>query len=109
MNTPLIIATSAVLGTIAAMFAPLAARGHEAPKGWTYPWECCSNQDCKPTSAVEVRETRGGYLVVATGEIVPLTDKRVKDSPDGDYHICQEGGDFDHGKVLCLFHPPQSF
>ena len=85
------------------------AHAHQAPSGWQYPHACCSNQDCKPASHVEVRETRAGYLVVATGELVPLTDSRVKDSPDGDYHLCQQGGDFDHGRVLCLFRPPNSF
>lgn len=108
MNIPLTIATASVLGTIAALYAPL-VKAHEAPTGWQYPYECCSNQDCKPASHVEVRETRGGYLVVATGEVVPLMDRRVKDSPDGDFHICQVAGDFEHGKVLCLFRPPQSF
>lgn len=86
---------------------PVAA--HDAPMGWSYPASCCSNQDCRPARAAEVRETRDGYLIVSTGELVPLTDRRVKDSPDGDFHLCQQGGDFDHGHVLCLFRPPNAF
>lgn len=87
------------------------ARAHEAtngggqPMGWTYPFSCCSNQDCRPARPGEVRETVDGYRLTSTGETVPYGDRRVKDAPDGAFHVCQQGGDFDHGRVLCLFVP----
>lgn len=89
------------------------AYAHEAPKsvsqplGWLYPYACCSTIDCRPATEGEVRETPNGYLMSATGEVVPYTDKRVKDSPDGLFHTCQQGGNFDTGRVLCLFRPPR--
>ena len=91
------------------------ARAHEAaatvamPLGWSYPFSCCSNQDCKQATDAEVREVVKGYLVTASGEIVPYGDKRIKDSPDGLFHTCQVAGDFKEGRVLCLFVPPRGF
>lgn len=91
------------------------ARAHEAlptaaqPEGWTYPLSCCSTQDCRQAKAGEVKENDSGFRVVSTGEIVGYTDKRVKNSPDGLFHVCQQGGDFDKGRVLCLFAPPRSY
>lgn len=94
---------------------PGAARAHDAlptaamPQGWTYPWGCCSNQDCRQATDGEVREVVKGYLLTTSGEIVPYGDKRIKDSPDGMFHACQQGGNIDKGRVLCLFVPPRSY
>lgn len=85
------------------------AFAHDAPLGWNYPFVCCSNQDCRPAKPDEIKETAAGYLVISTGEVVGYSDKRIRDSPDGLYHLCQQNGDFDRGRVLCLFRPPQSF
>jgi uncharacterized iron-regulated membrane protein len=98
-----------VAGLVWLFFWATEARAHEAPTGWTYPWSCCSNQDCRPTGKGEVRETSSGYRLVTTGEIVPYSDARVKDSPDGLFHACQVAGDFKKGRILCLFVPPRSF
>jgi hypothetical protein len=91
------------------------AYAHEAlptaaqPEGWSYPMSCCSLMDCRQASEGEVRETQDGYLLTTTGEVVPYMDRRVKDSPDGLFHTCQVGGDFETGRVLCLFRPPRGF
>lgn len=104
-----------VVSLFAWLFMTLTARAHEAaatvamPLGWSYPFSCCSNQDCKQATDAEVREVVKGYLVTMTGEIVPYGDKRIKDSPDGLFHTCQVAGDFKEGRVLCLFVPPRSF
>lgn len=97
-------------------FLPSLAMAHQAiptaaqPEGWTYPIVCCSLRDCRPTQKAEVRETSEGYLVASTGEFVPHGDKRIKElSQDGLIHICQQGGNFDTGRVLCLLIPPRSF
>lgn len=74
---------------------------HEAPKGWTYPMACCSNQDCREVD--DVAETTRGYRV-PSGEVIPYSDTRVMDSPDGEYHWCAN-----HNRTLCLFAPPRSF
>lgn len=83
------------------------AFSHEAPTGWSYPPLCCSNQDCRQADPREVRETPDGYLLVTTGEVVPYLNYRVKPSPDGLFHVCQQAGNFDSGRILCLFAPPR--
>lgn len=91
------------------------AKAHEAstvagqPLGWEYPTSCCSLKDCRPAAAGEVRETSEGYRLTTTGEIVGYLDKRVKDSPSGDFHVCQQAGNFDSGRILCLFRPSRGF
>lgn len=91
------------------------ARAHEAtntngqPLGWSYPLSCCSLRDCRPAKAGEVRETATGYVLATTGEVVGYQDKRIKESPSGDFHVCQQGGDFDKGRVLCLFAPGRDY
>lgn len=82
---------------------------HDAPMGWQYPLSCCSNRDCRQTAQREVRETEAGYLLVSTGEVVPYGNGRIKDSPDGLFHVCQQAGNFETGRVLCLFVPPRGF
>lgn len=95
------------------------ARAHEAqsvaagPLGWKYPWACCSNQDCERSTAAsrsgEIEEVADGFLITKTGEVVPYDDKRVKDSPDGDFHWCAHVQGLDKNKTLCLFRPPRGF
>lgn len=108
-------ALGAVVALLVLMFVAGMALAHEAqptaaqPLGWSYPWSCCSNQDCRETKTGEVRETPSGYLIVATGETVPYQDKRIKDSPDGELHVCAHKAGLDAGKVICLFAPPRGF
>lgn len=92
---------------VAAIACTGLASAHDAPAGWTYPWSCCSNQDCHEVPEDAIKEGPGGYELVTTGEVVPYGDKRVKDSPDGRFHACQQAGDFDKGRILCLFIPPR--
>lgn len=88
----------------------LAAKAHEAPTGWSYPSSCCSNQDCRLATPGEVKERPQGYVLESTGEVVPyFGDIRRKDSPDGSFHVCQQNGDIDHGRILCLFTPPRAY
>jgi hypothetical protein len=80
------------------------------PLGIPYPISCCSLQDCRPTLDGEVKETREGYLLVSTGELVPHGDKRIKPfAADGKIHVCQVAGNFKSGRILCLLVPPPSF
>lgn len=79
------------------------------PLGWKYSYACCSDKDCRPVAAGEIRETPEGYLLIKTGEVVGYQDKRVKESPDGTFHVCQVAGDFEAGRILCIYAPPRSF
>jgi hypothetical protein len=73
-----------------------------------YHYECCHDRDCWPLEDVEIRETPEGWLLVETGEVIPYDWPKVKDSPDGRYHLCTTTGDFT-GMKLCLYRPPLGF
>ncbi len=91
-----------------------AVRAHDAvptaakPEGWSYPFACCSGYDCRAVPADWVEERPEGFRIVPTGEVVPMTDVRVKNSPDGAFHWCSVAG-ADDGRTICLFVPPRSF
>lgn len=112
----IIVAIMAAIGLFC-LFAALGtgAWAHEArtvagqPLGWKYSYACCSDKDCRPVAAGEIRETPEGYLLIKTGEVVGYQDKRVKESPDGTFHVCQVAGDFEAGRILCIYAPPRSF
>lgn len=97
------IAAAVILVTLAVS----QARAHDAPSGWSYPWSCCSGQDCRPVSSAWVKATQQGYAL-PTGEIVGYRDSRIKPSPDGEYHWCSVAGSDTTG-TICLFVPAQSF
>ncbi|MBZ7926445.1 hypothetical protein LAC79_32240 [Ensifer adhaerens] len=85
-----------------------AVAAHDAPSGWSYPAACCSNLDCREVSATEIDERNRGFIVRATGELIPYSDRRLRRSPDGKYHRCSVNGSA-HGRTICLFVPPRSF
>lgn len=95
------------------------ARAHEAiptaaqPRGWTYPFACCSGYDCrevKQGDGLLVDEEADGYHVgtASPREVLGFSDAKVKPSPDGEYHWCSVAGK-DDGRTICLFVPPKSF
>ncbi|MER9217896.1 hypothetical protein NKI48_03025 [Mesorhizobium sp. M0644] len=114
--------TAATLGLVlwlcglAAMlaFGTFPAAPHEAtptaamPQGWTYPFSCCSGYDCREVKDTDIVEGARGYEIRATGELIPMSDKKIKQSPDGRFHWCSVAGAND-GKTICLFVPPRSF
>jgi hypothetical protein len=102
-------AFSAVVAVLSTSVLPVPAGAHDAPLGWKYPWSCCSNQDCKMMTGKSVSERPEGYLIASTGEVVPYTDRRIKDSPDGEYHWCAHQQGIDAGHTICLFVPPKAF
>jgi hypothetical protein len=93
----------------------VAAAAHEAtniagqPLGWKYEWRCCSSIDCGPVADSGIAEEPGGYRIKLTGELIPYSDKRVKDSPDGLYHWCAHKAGIDAGKTICLYRAPRGF
>ena len=80
---------------------------HMAPTGWAYPYQCCSDRDCQPVHGTEVTEGPDGYVIKGTGEVLPYSDPRLKDSPDGEFHLCAAPGK--RSAAICLFVPPRSF
>lgn len=92
--------------SLAAFASPAIA--HDAPKGWSYPFSCCSGFDCREVSAQSISEKPQGYVIKGTGELVSYADARLKNSPDGEYHWCSVAGAND-SRTICLFVPPHSF
>jgi hypothetical protein len=111
----LIVCSLIVAATVMLSGIGSAAQAHEAtnvagqPTGWKYPWACCSNMDCKMVDAKAISERPEGYVIGSTGEVVAYGDKRVKDSPDGEYHWCAHQAGIDAGHTICLFVPPKGF
>ncbi|RRI00888.1 hypothetical protein EH240_16140 [Mesorhizobium tamadayense] len=104
-----------LFATVGAVMLTATAVAHDAkptaarPQGWSYPFACCANYDCRTAHTGEVLEKPEGYVIADTGEVVPMTDKRVKDSPDGEFHWCAHQAGLDAGKTICLFVPPRSY
>lgn len=73
-----------------------------------YPYQCCSDKDCRPVSASAIRTGPHGYVINASGETVGYGDSRVRTSPDDDYHWCNAGGT-EKGRTICLFVPQQMY
>lgn len=88
--------------------APDAGLAHDAKSGWAYPYACCSGLDCREVNATQIRERPEGFVIGPTGEVVGYADKRIRNSPDGEYHWCSVAGR-DDGRTICLFVPPRSF
>ena len=84
------------------------AAAHDAPSGWTYPLACCSDFDCREVADADVVEGPQGYVIKVTGEVIPMTSRKVRPSPDGVYHWCSVNGQQD-GATICLFVPPRAF
>lgn len=85
------------------------AMAHDAPTGWKYPFACCANYDCQEVPDASIVEGARGYEIRKTGELIPMSDKRVRQSPDGKFHWCAHQAGLDAGKTICLFVPPRSF
>lgn len=77
---------------------------HDAPKGWSYPFNCCAGFDCRQVSHNNISEKPEGYVINSTGEVITYHDTRIKQSPDGEYHWCSVAGKED-GRTICLFVP----
>lgn len=85
-----------------------AVQAHDAPSGWSYPTSCCSGIDCREVRDDQIIEGPNGYVIKVTGEVIPMTSRKVRQSPDGVYHWCSVGGS-DQGRTICLFVPPRMF
>lgn len=90
------------------IMCPYPAEPHEAPTGWRYPYACCSDRDCRTVSDAAVTEGPEGYVIKVTGEVLPYTDRRVRNSPDGVFHWCSMAGQ-ENSRTICLFVPPRAF
>lgn len=87
---------------------------HEAPSGWSYDIECCSEMDCEPVPDTAIREVHGGYQVVllpgqhrfAKARIeafIPHGSDKIRVSGDAHKHACVRPWDM---AILCIYLPP---
>lgn len=103
-----------MMALFAWLFMTWTARAHEAlptaamPNGWRYEVSCCSNFDCREVPGSAITEGPNGYVINRTGEVIPMTDPKVKASPDGEFHWCSVGGQND-SRTICLYVPPRGF
>ena len=111
---PATLASWAALLIPAAMLLALPALAHTAkptasqPLGWAYDVSCCSLKDCRELPHGAVEQSPAGYIVKATGRVVPYNDRRVKKSKDEFFHICTVNGEA-FGNILCLYAPNSGF
>lgn len=101
-------ARAAVASLAVTLAGGASSLAHDAPKGWSYPFSCCSGYDCRAVSAKMISERPEGYRIAYTGEVVAYSDKRLRNSPDGEYHWCSVAGS-DDGRTICLFVPPPAY
>lgn len=96
------------------IFGTHLAFGHDAvasaamPQGWAYPFSCCSGYDCREVPDADIVEGARGYEIRRTGELINMSDPKIRQSPDGKFHWCSVAGAND-GKTICLFVPPRGF
>ena len=111
---PLSIPASVLVCCIVVVGAMAPSAAHDAkptaakPNGWKYPFSCCSGYDCREVPQAAISERPDGYVIEGTGEVVAYRDRRLKDSPDGEFHWCSVAGKND-GRTICLFVPPRSY
>ena len=55
-----------------------------------------------------VAHQSGEGFIKVTGEVIPMSSKKVRNSPDGQFHWCSVAGKAD-GKTICLFVPPRAY
>ena len=87
---PLTRRAAAAIAFSALSLVPAAA--HDAKTGWTYPLACCSDFDCREVAEADVLERPEGYVIRVTGEVIPMTSRKVRQSPDGVFHWCSVAG-----------------
>jgi hypothetical protein len=79
------------------------AMTHALAHSW-YPWECCSDRDCFPVEARDVRGVPGGWML-QDGTFIAFREARP--SPDQNFHVCRrEDG---KGALIRLHEKPACF
>ena len=86
---------------VAALLFSSVALAHNAPRGWAYDLECCSDRDCAPIPAKGIQALPDGSYVLPTGEVVEKS--KIKRSQDEEYHLCRLPGGT---HIFCLYVPP---
>jgi len=107
-SLPLAFAAGLAIALVWLPFMTKAAYPHEAPMGWTYDYSCCSTADCREVKSTAIKEDSRGFTIVATGELIPYGDTRIKRSKDEFFHWCSVAG-LEDSRSLCLYVPDRGF
>jgi hypothetical protein len=85
------------------LFNP-SARAHDAPSGWPYPKDCCSQdgRECSRVSCLAISEDRNGWHY--NGMV--FTKQMLRPSGDTDCHVCYGNSGIPH--CILLPNRPQS-
>lgn len=86
-----------------ALLALLAVFGHASAHSW-YPYECCSQIDCFPVPASDVRVVPGGWTL---SDGTHVKHHEARPSPDGQYHVCRTQNG--KGDLIRLYSKPACF
>lgn len=76
-----------------------------------YPYNCCSDKDCRPLAPGEVKITPRGYEIPSLGKVVaPDMARPVPPSAPAEaqqlFHVCTINGESGvRAQLLCLFVP----
>lgn len=77
-----------------------------------YPYECCSEKDCEPMTATDLKRNDEGWIL-PNGQVVPFDNARV--SPDHAFHWCRHAyedpmrpiiNEYKDGKAIPCFWAP---
>ena len=94
-----------LLGAVFAALLTLAAGvalAHQAPSGWDYDPECCSQQDCSVATNIEYLSSGDMKITTVHGTDVYPANFPRRASKDDKVHACHL-----NGKKYCLYWPPE--
>lgn len=96
------------------------AEPHDAPSGWSYDGACCTIADCRPADGPEEKIRHHPIQILiegsnfrvmrpnGTSELIPTNSTKIRNSRDGDFHICTYAGS-DITGVICIYVPPYGY
>lgn len=91
---------------LTAMLTATPAMSHEWYSGKHDPVTnrlCCNSHDCHQIVTDVTPMTDGGFLYPLHGIYIP--PDRVQQSPDGQYHICENATEWEGWEWRCFFAP----
>lgn len=80
-----------LIGACIVAFLTLLVNAHEAPSGFHYPFNCCSERDCGPVKQWIQGQNPGQVTIVTDHGRAVITQHqigRARQAPDGQAHAC---------------------
>lgn len=99
-----VIAIALVALALAVIWWVVPVRAHDAPSGWHYAPECCSDADCALAETVEELPDKSLKVTTIHGTAVFPANFPKKDSPDGRIHACFVTYADGSQRLYCLYY-----